>query len=114
MNLFLDVDRCRLDNEIAPVLLILTAPDQLWIEVAVPAFVCHADRGLFLLLQHRLVLGGWNVLPLGFLVPDRLDGFIALGRLLFRHDAVFPCAARPATRSIILSNSLSIFALKSD
>ncbi|HEY2921169.1 MAG TPA: hypothetical protein VGK77_19475 [Candidatus Binatia bacterium] len=35
MNFFLDVKRRRVDNEIAPVLLVLTAPDKLRIEVGV-------------------------------------------------------------------------------
>ena len=90
MNLLLDVDRRRLDNEIAPVLLILAAPDQLRIEIAVPAFVGNSNWSLFLLLQDRLVFGSRDVLPLGVFVADGFDGFVLVPRLLVRHDAVCP------------------------
>jgi hypothetical protein len=33
VDLFLDVERRSVDNEVAPVLLILAVPDELWIEV---------------------------------------------------------------------------------
>ena len=44
VHLFLDVERRGVDDEVAPVLLILAAPDELRIEVAVAALVGHADR----------------------------------------------------------------------
>ena len=39
MNFFLDVERRRVDDEIAPVLLVLTAPDELRIEVGVAGYL---------------------------------------------------------------------------
>ena len=49
VDLLLDVERRRVDDEVAPVLLILAAPDELRVEVAVAALVGDADRGLLLL-----------------------------------------------------------------
>ena len=74
MDLFLDVERRRVDDEVAPVLLVLAAPDELRVEVAVAALVGHADRALLLLLQHRLVFGGRDVLARRLVVLERLDG----------------------------------------
>ena len=79
VDLLLDVERRRVDDEIAPVLLVLAAPDELGIEVAVAAVVGHAHRVLLLLLQHGLVLGCGNILPLGLVVLERFDGFLAPG-----------------------------------
>jgi hypothetical protein len=41
-------------HQIGPVLLVLAAPDQLRVQVAVAALVCDADRALLLLLHHGL------------------------------------------------------------
>ena len=38
MDLLLDVERRRMDDEVAPVLLVLAAPDELRIEVAVAGY----------------------------------------------------------------------------
>jgi hypothetical protein len=43
VDLLLDVERRRVDDEIAPVLLVLAAPDELRVEVAVAALVGDAD-----------------------------------------------------------------------
>src|SRR5690606_21772536 len=64
--------RRRMHDQIAPVLLVLTAPDQLRIEVGI-ARVTNERRCLLGLVQHRLVLRGGNVLAL-VLVLQRLDG----------------------------------------
>ena len=44
MDFFLDIERRSVDDEVAPILLILAAPDELRIEVAVAPLVGHADR----------------------------------------------------------------------
>ncbi len=77
MDLLLDVERRRMDHQIGPVLLVLAAPDELRVEVAVAALVGHADRALLLLLHHRLEFGRGNVLALGLVVLERLDGLAA-------------------------------------
>ena len=81
VDLLLDVERRRVDDEIAPVLLVLAAPDELRIEVAV-ARIADLLRGLLLLFQHGLVLGRRDVLPLGLVVLERFDGSSALRRFL--------------------------------
>ena len=72
-----------MDDQIAPVLLVLPAPDELRVEVAVPPLVGHADRALLFLLHDRLVLGGGDVLPLVRVVREGFDrlggGFLGHG-----------------------------------
>ena len=64
MDLLLDVERRRVDNEIAPVLLILATPHELGIEVSVTGITQR--YGLLLAgLDDRLKLCGRDVLPLG-------------------------------------------------
>jgi hypothetical protein len=53
MHLFLDVERRGVDDEVAPVLLILAAPDELRVEVGI-ARLAHALRRLLVLGEHRL------------------------------------------------------------
>ena len=67
MNFFLDVKRRRVDDEIAPVLLILPAPDELWIEVGV-ARILYRLGLFFLFLKNGLVLGRRDVFALGLIV----------------------------------------------
>ena len=112
MDLLLDVERRGMDDEIAPVLLVLAAPDELRVEVAVAALVGDADRVLLVLLQDRLVFGGGDVLPLGLVVLERLDGLLAVGCFLaiVTSSALAGCAV---TDSIILLNSPSTLASKS-
>ena len=64
LHLFLDVERRRVDDQVAPVLLVLAAPDELRVEVAVAALVGDADRVLLLLLHDGLIFRRGNVLPL--------------------------------------------------
>jgi hypothetical protein len=45
VDLLLDVERRGVDDEVRPVLLILAAPDQLRVQVAVAPLVGHAHRG---------------------------------------------------------------------
>ena len=87
VDLFLDVERRRVDDEVAPVLLVLAAPDELRVEVAVAARIATRLGVLFLLLQHRLKFGRRNVLPLGLVVRERLDGlFFRLAGFLGHAD----------------------------
>ena len=89
VDFLLDVERRRVHHEVGPVLLILAAPDQLRVQVAVAALVGHADGALLLLLHHRLIFGGGDVLAPGLLVRERFDGlralfFVAIA-IVFRH-----------------------------
>src|SRR5437879_11510090 len=61
LHLFLDVERRGVDDEVAPVLLILAAPDELRIEVAVTSLVGHAYRVLIVFLQDGLVFRSGDV-----------------------------------------------------
>ena len=74
VDLLLDVERRGMDDQIGPVLLVLAAPDQLRVEVAVAALVGHADRTLLSLLHDGLVFRRGDVLPRCLLVLERLDG----------------------------------------
>ena len=111
VDLLLDVERRGVDDEIAPVLLILAAPDELRIEVAVAALIGHADRALLILLQHGLIFGRRDVLPLRLVVLERFDGLG--GGLFFGHRYCPYAAVCTVTDSIILLNSPSTLALKS-
>ena len=82
VDLFLDVEGRGVDDEVAPVLLILAAPDELRVEVGVAA-VFHGAGGLLLLLDDGLVLGGGDVRPPGLAVLEGFDGFEGGG--LFGH-----------------------------
>ena len=81
MDFFLDVKRRGVDDEVAPVLLVFSAPDELRVEVAIAARSARAS-GLLFLLQDGLVFRRRDVLPLRFVVHQRLDGFLALVWLL--------------------------------
>src|SRR5437773_6504551 len=86
MDLLLDVERWRLDDEVAPVLLVLAAPDELRIEIAVAPLVGGAPRLLRLLLNDGLVLGGRDVLALRLLVLEGLDPLADRWFRFSRHD----------------------------
>ena len=111
MDLFLDVERRSVDDEVAPVLLVLAAPDELGIEVGV-AGIADLLRVLLLLLQHGLILRRRDVLPLGLVVRKRFDRLLGCGFL--GHDYLLPVAGCTVADAIILLNSLSTLALKSD
>ena len=65
MDFFLDVERRGVDDEVAPVLLVLAAPDELRIEIACCARYFIVLGFCFLFLHHRLVFGCRDVFPLG-------------------------------------------------
>jgi hypothetical protein len=74
MDLFLNVQRRGVDDEIAPVLLILAAPDELGIKVNIPGIPRRPWAGI-LLVDHGLMLGSGDVLPLRLVVLKGLDRF---------------------------------------
>jgi len=78
MDLFLDVDRWDMDNEIAPVLFVLAAPDKLGVKVTVATLICNPDRVLLILLHHRLVFGSWNILTGIRVMLESLDGLFSI------------------------------------
>ncbi|MGA7234523.1 MAG: hypothetical protein WBY44_02515 [Bryobacteraceae bacterium] len=61
MYLLLDIDRRRVGHQVGPVLLVLAAPDQLWVQIAVAAFVGHADGALLLFVHYGLEFGGRDI-----------------------------------------------------
>ena len=79
MHLFLDIQRRRMHHQVGPVLLILAAPDQLRIEIAVATFVSHTDGALVILLQHRLVFSRRDVLARRLLVREGCYLFLLFG-----------------------------------
>ena len=94
-----------MDDEVAPVLLVLAAPDELRVEVAVAPLVGDADRTLLRpCRQDRLVLGGRDVLPLGLVVRERLDGLRGLRASSWPLLRVLGPAAEPRLTSIISLN----------
>ncbi|WP_295583295.1 hypothetical protein [uncultured Lamprocystis sp.] len=99
VNLLLNVEGWRVDDEIAPILLILAAPDELWIEVAVAlllflikpdraASIGHRHRILLILLHHRLIFGRRDVPAGGFVVGECFHDLSWLG--FARHINGFP------------------------
>src|SRR5262249_18825235 len=110
-HFLLNIERGGVDDDIAPVLLILAAPYKLRVKITVAALVSNRDGILLLLLQDGLELRGWNVLPLGSVMLERL---YALGGNRFLCHV--RCLVKPhcfEAESIILLNSLSTLALKS-
>src|ERR1700683_4414046 len=55
LNLLLDIQRRRIDDQICPVLLVFASPDQLRIEVPITAFIFYANRIFLSFLQDGLV-----------------------------------------------------------
>ena len=97
VDLFLDVERRSMDDEVGPILLILATPDKLRIKIAVTAclflfepccatLIGNTNRVLLCLLQDGLVFSRGDVLALGFLVGQRFDGLG--GGLFFGHECV--------------------------
>ena len=113
MDLLLDVERWSVDDEIAPILLVLAPPDELWIEVAVASVVLNAHRPLMLRLHDRLHLCRWDVAALVAFVRERLDRLPRCG-LLLRHRAFASYGAVCAlTESMISPTACATRALKS-
>ena len=75
MDALLDVERRRVDDEVGPVLLVLAAPDQLRVQIAVAAFVGDAEGGLIVFLHQRLMLGAGKVFASGYGVGEGFDRF---------------------------------------
>ena len=75
MDLFLDVERRGVDDEVAPVLFIFPAPDELRIEIAI-ALITRLDGMLLFLLHDGLIFRGGNILPLRFIVDERLHALL--------------------------------------
>src|SRR5437867_26494 len=106
MDLLLDVERRSMDHEVAPVLLVLAAPDELGVQVAVAPLVGDSDGILCLLLENGLVLRGWDVPPPRLLVTKRLHRLPA--RALSCLGALGRCGRpRPARRCLRDPGSLS-------
>ena len=87
VDLFLDVKGRGVDDEVAPVLLVLAAPHELGIEIGV-ARVADLFGVLLLVLEDGLELGGGDVPPFGLVVGERFDGFGNGG--LFGHATGIP------------------------
>jgi hypothetical protein len=79
MNFFLNVKWRGVDDEVAPILFILPAPDELGAEVGI-ARGADGLRLLVLCLDDGLLLGGGNVFALRLVVLEGLDGLVS-GRL---------------------------------
>ena len=77
MHALLDVEGRRVDDEVGPVLLVLAAPDQLRVQVAVAPGVGELDGTLLRVLHQRLVLGAGQVLAAGVLVPERIHRLLS-------------------------------------
>jgi hypothetical protein len=60
----LDIKRRSLNDQVGPILFVLTAPNELRVEIAIAPLIRDADRGLFLIAHHRLKLGGRYVASL--------------------------------------------------
>ena len=74
VDFFLDVERRRVDDQLAPVLLVLAAPDQLRVQVGV-ARVAHLPGGDVLLRGNGLLLDRGDVLAPGLVVGEGFDVF---------------------------------------
>ena len=87
MDSFLDVERRGVDDEVAPVLLVLAAPDELRVEVANAPFVGHTHGILLRLLQRGLVFGRGDLLARGLVVLEGFDGLRVIRHLNHRVSA---------------------------
>jgi hypothetical protein len=83
MNLFLNIQRRRMNDQVRPILLVLAAPNQLRIEITVAALVGYSDGALLILTHDRLVFSGRDVLARGFVVFEGFDA--KFGYSLFCH-----------------------------
>src|SRR5665213_444370 len=81
MYFFLDVERRRVDDEFAPVLFILAAPDELGVKVAVAAFIGDAENLFEFLLLDGLIFGGGDVFAVIGLMGEGFDGLLDGGFL---------------------------------
>jgi hypothetical protein len=81
VHFLLDVERRRLHDQVGPVLLVLAAPDELRVEIAVAPLILFADWRLVLLVHDRFELGRRDIAPL-VLVAQRLDRDFTLWHVL--------------------------------
>ena len=75
MHLLLDEKRRRLHHQIRPVLMVLAAPDELRVEVAVTPLIGDLDGIAVVLRQHCLVLSRGDIGAFGLAVRDGRDDF---------------------------------------
>ena len=81
VNLLLDIERRRLDDQFGPILLVFAAPDELRVEIAVAPLIGEPDRALVPLVHYRFEFGGRKIAAL-VLVPQRLDLDLTFGHVL--------------------------------
>ena len=74
MDLLLDVERRRLDDQIRPVRHILAPPHQLRIEIAITPLVSHLDGPLHPRRDKRLQFRRRRILPRRLVMGERVDG----------------------------------------
>src|ERR1043166_10292232 len=79
MHLLLDVERRRLNDEVAPVLIVLPAPYELRIEIGI-ARVSHLFSRQVLCVENRLVFSGRDVQALVVGMTERLDSLLTTFR----------------------------------
>jgi len=70
MDLLLNVNRGDVDDEITPVLFIFPSPDQLRVEIPIPAFIGNSRGILGFFLNKGLTLCRRNVLPFFVIMDD--------------------------------------------
>lgn len=58
VNLFLNIQWRRMNDQVRPILLIFAAPNQLRIEITVAAFISYSDGVLLILTHDRLIFNG--------------------------------------------------------
>ena len=104
MHLLLDEERRRLNRKVRPVLLVLAAPYELRVEIAVASFVLDLDRPPVALGHHGFVLGGGDVPARCLLVGE---GFYAL-RSSFRHCVTTPLVVPQRSRNCASSFGMSV------
>jgi len=114
VNFFLNVKRRNMNNQLRPVLLVLAAPDNLRIEVAISVFlffvqsvnvarIFYFQRVLRFFLQNRLKFGGRYILPLRFIVRQSFDCFVVCllcCHLLYLSLVLFPDQLKSLTSVI--------------
>ena len=79
MNLLLNEKRRCPNDEVGPILHILSTPDELRVEVAVTPLVRDLNRVLIFFGKQRLILGGRNVLSRRLTVGEILNCFDSSG-----------------------------------
>src|ERR1019366_2248544 len=114
MDLLLDVHwRCVYDK-IGPILVVLPAPDKLWVQITVPRLISDTNRALLIHPHYRLEFGRRNVPSLRFVVRKRFNFLLfLLFRTVLRHKILY-AICDTVNDSIILLNSASTLAAKSD